>query len=139
MSTRRRTRRRKRKRRQERLRETRNKKERTRREEGRRERKRNQPLSSQDVFFHFRSRYILQQRSLLHLSSSSSSASSSSSSSSFFYDPSCTHRKKGNGTGHQDGKLDFVFDFIADTGDGGNSTYSVARALAQPFLRVKLP
>lgn len=28
------------------------------------------------------------------------------------------------------------FDFMADTGDGGNSSYSVARLLAQPSLRV---
>ncbi|XP_031398410.1 uncharacterized protein LOC116208972 isoform X1 [Punica granatum] len=31
---------------------------------------------------------------------------------------------------------DFWFDFMADTGDGGNSSYSVARLLAQPFLRL---
>lgn len=30
-------------------------------------------------------------------------------------------------------------DFIADTGDGGHSTYSVAAALAAPHLRVALP
>lgn len=29
------------------------------------------------------------------------------------------------------------FDFMADTGDGGNSSYSVARLLAQPSLRVR--
>ncbi|KAL3840377.1 hypothetical protein ACJIZ3_024968 [Penstemon smallii] len=29
------------------------------------------------------------------------------------------------------------FDFMADTGDGGNSSYSVARLLAQPFIRVR--
>ncbi|XP_035837131.1 uncharacterized protein LOC110943731 [Helianthus annuus] len=29
---------------------------------------------------------------------------------------------------------DFWFDFMADTGDGGNSSYSVARLLAQPSL-----
>lgn len=29
------------------------------------------------------------------------------------------------------------FDFMADTGDGGNSSYSVARLLAQPYLRVQ--
>ncbi|CAM6089158.1 unnamed protein product [Calypogeia fissa] len=28
------------------------------------------------------------------------------------------------------------FDFMADTGDGGNSTYGVARLLAQPYLQV---
>ncbi|KAF5792369.1 putative calcineurin-like phosphoesterase domain, ApaH type, metallo-dependent phosphatase [Helianthus annuus] len=31
-------------------------------------------------------------------------------------------------------KDDFWFDFVADTGDGGNSSYSVARLLAQPSL-----
>ncbi|CAA0807857.1 Calcineurin-like metallo-phosphoesterase superfamily protein, partial [Striga hermonthica] len=29
------------------------------------------------------------------------------------------------------------FDFMADTGDGGNSSYSVARLLAQPSLRIR--
>ncbi|XP_072966845.1 uncharacterized protein [Typha angustifolia] len=29
------------------------------------------------------------------------------------------------------------FDFVADTGDGGNSTYAVARLLAQPSLQIK--
>ena len=29
------------------------------------------------------------------------------------------------------------FDFMADTGDGGNSSYSVARLIAQPSLRVQ--
>ncbi|XP_076912626.1 uncharacterized protein LOC143570994 [Bidens hawaiensis] len=33
-------------------------------------------------------------------------------------------------------KDDFWFDFMADTGDGGNSSYSVARLLAQPSLHV---
>jgi len=33
-------------------------------------------------------------------------------------------------------KQDFWFDFMADTGDGGNSSYSVAKLLAQPSLRV---
>lgn len=28
------------------------------------------------------------------------------------------------------------FDFMADTGDGGNSSYSVAKLLAQPSLRI---
>lgn len=28
------------------------------------------------------------------------------------------------------------FDFMADTGDGGNSSYTVARLLAQPLIRV---
>jgi hypothetical protein len=52
--------------------------------------------------------------------------------------------------GNQDGILydhlskckELWFDFMADTGDGGNSTYSVARLLAQPSLTVgdlKLP
>eukprot|EP00210_Caulerpa_lentillifera_P006894 g6591.t1 len=31
---------------------------------------------------------------------------------------------------------ELVFDFFADTGDGGNSTYCIARALASPSLRV---
>jgi len=30
---------------------------------------------------------------------------------------------------------DFWFDFVADTGDGGNSSYTVARLLAQPSIR----
>ncbi|KMT19303.1 hypothetical protein BVRB_1g013090 [Beta vulgaris subsp. vulgaris] len=34
-------------------------------------------------------------------------------------------------------KDDFWFDFMADTGDGGNSSYSIARLLAQPKLHVK--
>lgn len=34
-------------------------------------------------------------------------------------------------------KDEFWFDFMADTGDGGNSTYAVARLLAQPSLKVK--
>ena len=29
------------------------------------------------------------------------------------------------------------FDFVADTGDGGDSTYAVARCLAAPQLRVR--
>lgn len=29
------------------------------------------------------------------------------------------------------------FDFMADTGDGGNSSYSVARLLAQPAIRIR--
>ena len=44
----------------------------------------------------------------------------------------------------QDGRLydhyserdDLWFDFMADTGDGGNSSYSVARLLAQPSIRI---
>ena len=31
---------------------------------------------------------------------------------------------------------DFWFDFIADTGDGWNSTYAIARLLAEPKLKV---
>lgn len=34
-------------------------------------------------------------------------------------------------------KDDLWFDFMADTGDGGNSSYSVARLLAQPSLRIQ--
>ena len=33
---------------------------------------------------------------------------------------------------------DMWFDFIADTGDGGNSTYAIARSLAQPTLGVQV-
>ena len=33
-------------------------------------------------------------------------------------------------------KDDLWFDFMADTGDGGNSSYSVARLLAQPSINV---
>ncbi|XP_047309169.1 uncharacterized protein LOC124912574 [Impatiens glandulifera] len=33
-------------------------------------------------------------------------------------------------------KDEFWFDFLADTGDGGNSSYTVARLVAQPCLRV---
>ncbi|KAK7291133.1 hypothetical protein RIF29_06041 [Crotalaria pallida] len=36
---------------------------------------------------------------------------------------------------HLSEKDDFWFDFMADTGDGGNSSYAVARLLAQPSLR----
>ena len=36
---------------------------------------------------------------------------------------------------HFSEKDDFWFDFMADTGDGGNSSYSVARLLAQPSLQ----
>lgn len=32
---------------------------------------------------------------------------------------------------------DLWFDFIADTGDGGNSSYAVARLLAQPSLQIR--
>ncbi|KAL9259935.1 hypothetical protein AKJ16_DCAP02612 [Drosera capensis] len=38
---------------------------------------------------------------------------------------------------HFSEKDEFWFDFMADTGDGGNSSYSVARLLAQPALQVK--
>ena len=38
---------------------------------------------------------------------------------------------------HLDGKDELWFDFIADTGDGGNSTYAIARLLAQPSLVIK--
>lgn len=31
-------------------------------------------------------------------------------------------------------KKELWFDFMADTGDGGNSTYTVARLLAQPHI-----
>eukprot|EP00879_Flechtneria_rotunda_P018990 GHRR01019937.1.p1 GENE.GHRR01019937.1~~GHRR01019937.1.p1 ORF type:complete len:748 (+),score=303.12 GHRR01019937.1:256-2499(+) len=37
---------------------------------------------------------------------------------------------------HLHSKQELWFDFIADTGDGGNSTYAVARALAAPKLTV---
>lgn len=33
-------------------------------------------------------------------------------------------------------KDDLWFDFMADTGDGGNSSYSVARLLAQPSIHL---
>lgn len=38
---------------------------------------------------------------------------------------------------HFSDREEFWFDFMADTGDGGNSTYSIARLLAQPSLRSK--
>lgn len=34
------------------------------------------------------------------------------------------------------GTDDLWFDFMADTGDGGNSSYSIARLLAQPSIRL---
>lgn len=37
---------------------------------------------------------------------------------------------------HFSEKEELWFDFMADTGDGGNSSYSVARLLAQPSIRV---
>lgn len=38
-----------------------------------------------------------------------------------------------------EGRSELWFDFVADTGDGFNSTYSIARSLAQPQLNVKVP
>ncbi|KAL7245140.1 hypothetical protein ACSBR2_000464 [Camellia fascicularis] len=38
---------------------------------------------------------------------------------------------------HFSDKDDIWFDFMADTGDGGNSSYSVARLLAQPSIRLR--
>ncbi|KAF8040169.1 hypothetical protein BT93_B2408 [Corymbia citriodora subsp. variegata] len=38
---------------------------------------------------------------------------------------------------HFRNKEDFWFDFVADTGDGWNSSYSIARLLAQPSLNAK--
>ncbi|KAJ4801307.1 Calcineurin-like metallo-phosphoesterase superfamily [Rhynchospora pubera] len=35
------------------------------------------------------------------------------------------------------GRDDIWFDFMADTGDGGNSSYTVARLLAQPYLKAR--
>lgn len=40
---------------------------------------------------------------------------------------------------HFSEKEELWFDFMADTGDGGNSTYTVARLLAQPKLLVTDP
>jgi len=37
---------------------------------------------------------------------------------------------------HLSKKKELWLDFMADTGDGGNSTYSIARLLAQPSLCV---
>ncbi|KAA0060871.1 Metallophos domain-containing protein [Cucumis melo var. makuwa] len=37
---------------------------------------------------------------------------------------------------HYSERDDLWFDFMADTGDGGNSSYSVARLLAQPSIRI---
>ncbi|KAF7829742.1 uncharacterized protein G2W53_012075 [Senna tora] len=34
-------------------------------------------------------------------------------------------------------KDDFWFDFMADTGDGGNSSYAIAKLLAQPSIRLR--
>lgn len=54
---------------------------------------------------------------------------------------------KGSSPAHGDGltfdhlmdREELWFDFCADTGDGGNSTYTVARALATPQLKVMRP
>ncbi len=40
---------------------------------------------------------------------------------------------------HLDDREEAWVDFIADTGDGGHSTYSVDRALASPYLAVSPP
>lgn len=40
---------------------------------------------------------------------------------------------------HLAGKKELWLDFCADTGDGGNSTYSIARCLAAPKIVVDLP
>jgi hypothetical protein len=37
---------------------------------------------------------------------------------------------------HFNDKDELWFDFMADTGDGGNSSYTVARLLAQPSIQV---
>jgi hypothetical protein len=37
---------------------------------------------------------------------------------------------------HLSNRRELWFDFMADTGDGGNSTYSIARLLAQPSLKM---
>ena len=34
-------------------------------------------------------------------------------------------------------KDDLWFDFMADTGDGGNSSYTVAKLLAQPSIQLR--
>lgn len=39
---------------------------------------------------------------------------------------------------HFGDREDMWFDFMADTGDGGNSSYAVARLLAQPSVQVKI-
>lgn len=38
-----------------------------------------------------------------------------------------------------EGQNELWFDFVADTGDGFNSTYAIARSLAQPNLTVNVP
>lgn len=40
---------------------------------------------------------------------------------------------------HLASRQEVWLDFMADTGDGGNSTYAVARALAAPQLPVVTP
>lgn len=37
---------------------------------------------------------------------------------------------------HLSEREDLWFDFMADTGDGGNSSYAVARLLAQPSIQL---
>jgi hypothetical protein len=37
---------------------------------------------------------------------------------------------------HLSSRKELWFDFMADTGDGGNSTYTVARLMAQPHVQV---
>lgn len=37
---------------------------------------------------------------------------------------------------HYSDREDLWFDFMADTGDGGNSSYTIARLLAQPSIRI---
>lgn len=39
---------------------------------------------------------------------------------------------------HMSHREELWFDFMADTGDGGNPTYTVARLLAQPLLNVDM-
>lgn len=38
---------------------------------------------------------------------------------------------------HLNERDELWFDFVADTGDGGNSSYAVARLLAQPSIQLK--
>jgi hypothetical protein len=48
-------------------------------------------------------------------------------------------KARGNGFTykHLAASKDLWFDFMADTGDGGNSTYTIARLLAQPHLTLR--
>ena len=46
--------------------------------------------------------------------------------------------KEGFPYDHLSTREELWFDFMADTGDGGNSSYSIARLLAQPSLRVSI-